>query len=66
MNSLFGLSSNNSNMIQQFIKFAKNFKGNPEQAVEQMLANGEITQEQYNTAVNRARQLEPLLKQFIK
>lgn len=49
-------------MIQQFMQFKNNFKGgNPQQIVQDMIKNGQISQEQYNQAVQQANQLYPLI-----
>lgn len=53
---------NNMNMLmQQFLQFRQNFKGNPKQQVQQMLNSGKISQDQYNQAVQMANQMKQLL-----
>ena len=56
----------NPNMLQQFIQFASNFKGDPRVQVQQMLNSGQITMEQYNQAVQAAQQLQRMLPQFTR
>lgn len=58
-NNQFG---NMSGLIQQFQQFKNNFKGDPKQQVQQMLNSGQITQEQYNQAVQKANALQQILK----
>jgi len=48
-------------LIQQFQQFRNNFQGNPQQMVQGMLQSGQISQEQYNNAVQQANQLYPLI-----
>ena len=48
-------------LMQQFQQFSQQFQGNPEQQVMQMLQSGQITQEEYNQAVQQAK----MLQQFI-
>ena len=59
MNPLY--NSMNNNIVQQFNEFRKNFKGNPQQQVQQMLNSGKITQAQYDQAVQKANQLKRML-----
>ena len=63
-NPLFSMLGNNINnpMIQQFKQFKNNYKGDARQQVQNMLNSGQITQEQYNNAVNMANQLQNILK----
>ena len=65
MNPLFQmLNRPNNNMmqlLQQFQQFKQNFKGNPQEMVQQMLNSGRISQQQYNSAVQMAQQLQVLI-----
>ena len=63
-NPLFNQLGNSSpnNMIQRFNQFKNSFKGNPQQMIQQMLNSGQITQEQYNKAVQLANQYMKMLK----
>lgn len=49
------------NIIEQFMQFQQNFKGDPKQQIQQMLNSGQITQAQYDQAVQTARQLQQML-----
>lgn len=49
------------NAFQQFMQFRQNFKGDPQQQVQQLLASGKITQAQYDQAVQMTNEL---YKQF--
>lgn len=47
----------NPNMLMQFMNFQQNFRGNPQQMVQQMLSSGQVSPQQYQNAVNTAQQL---------
>lgn len=51
----------NPSVIQSFLQFAQTFKGDPKQQIQQMLNSGQITQEQYNQAVQKAQELQRML-----
>ena len=50
-----------NNMIQRFMQFRQQFKGNPQEQVQQLLNSGRITQAQYDQAVQTANQLRQML-----
>ncbi len=66
-NGIFSALVGNSNMggmlgmIQQFQQFRNNFKGDPRQQIQQMLNSGQISQAQYNQAVQMAQQFQRVL-----
>ena len=47
----------NNNLLKQFQQFKNNFKGDPQQVVQSMLNNGQISQDQVNKAMQIAKQL---------
>lgn len=49
-------------MIQQFMQFKQNFKGDPKAEVEKMLQSGRISQQQLNQVQQMARQFQHMLK----
>lgn len=49
-------------MIQQFMQFKQNFKGDPKAEVEKMLQSGKISQQQLNQVQQMARQFQHMLK----
>ena len=51
----------NMNMIQQFMQFRQNYNGDPKAQIQQMLNSGQITQSQYNQAVQIAQQIQAML-----
>lgn len=48
-------------MVQQVLNFAKTYKGDPQQEVMQLLKQGHVTQDQLNSAITMARQIEQLI-----
>lgn len=60
-----GGNSSANPMLQQFLQFRKNFNGNPQQIVQNMLDSGKITQAQVNQCAQKANQLYDQLKPFM-
>lgn len=60
-NALNGAQKGPMNIVQQFMQFKKNFKGNPQQQIQQMLNSGKVSQDQYNAAVQKAQMLQKML-----
>ncbi len=48
-------------IVKQFLDFQKNFTGDPQAQVQQMLNSGRISQAQYNDAVQKAQALQQML-----
>ena len=59
-NPLFSMMQMNP-MMQKFQQFRQMFKGNAQQQVQQLLNSGRVSQEQYNQAVNMARQMAQMI-----
>ena len=57
-NSQYG---NMNGMLQQFQKFASQFKGDPKEQVQQLLNSGRVSQEQYNRAVQMANAIQKMI-----
>lgn len=49
-------------MIQQFMQFKQNFKGDPKEEVQKMLRSGRISQQQLNQVQQMAGQFQHMLK----
>lgn len=63
MNKLYqeiGQNNPYQNMIRQFEEFKKTFKGDPQAKIQQMLNSGQISQQQYNMAVQKANMIKSL------
>ena len=54
--------NNPMQMIQQFMQFRQNFKGDPKAEVEKMLQSGRISQQQLNQVQQMAGQFQHMLK----
>lgn len=65
MNSL--MSGHNNNMISQFMQFRSQLGNrNPRDLVNELMTTGKMSQEQFKQLQQQAKQLEPLLKGFMK
>ena len=51
----------NQQLIQQFLQFRQNFRGDARTQVQQLLNSGRISQADYNRAVQMAQQLQRML-----
>ena len=51
----------NPQMLMQFINFRNSFRGDPQQMVQQMLNSGQVSQQQYQQAVQMANQFQQML-----
>ena len=51
----------NANIVQQFMRFAQTFNGDPKQQIQQMMNSGQVSQEQYDNAVRMAQQIQQML-----
>lgn len=63
MNKLYqqmGPQNPYQNIMKQFEDFKKNFTGNPQEKIQQMLNSGQISQQQYNEAVQKANMLRSI------
>ena len=61
MNPLYQQMMSQNNLLQRFQQFKQQFQGDPRQQIQQMLNSGQITQSQYDQAVQTANQLRQLL-----
>ena len=50
-------------MMQQFMRFKQNFKGDPKEEVQKMLQSGKISQQQLNQVQQMAGQFQHMLKE---
>lgn len=63
-NSLYNPQQNNPyvNMIGQIKQFGQKIKGDPKQMVEQLLASGQMSQQEFNRYTQMAQQIMPFMK----
>lgn len=52
-------------MLKQILDFKKNFSGNPQQMVQQMLNSGRISQTQMNQLARQADEIYKQMKGFL-
>lgn len=52
---------NGGNLFQQFMQFKNSFKGDPKATVEGLLKSGQMTQEQFNSLQQMAKNLQGIL-----
>ena len=71
MNPLFGGSTQGNmfgpfggimNFMNQFNQFRQGIQGNPQQMVQSMLQNGQMSQEQFNQLSGMAQQIMPFIR----
>lgn len=55
-------SNSNSNLVQQFLDFKKNFKGDPKKTLEELVSSGKVSKSQLEDAKSKAMMLKGLLK----
>ena len=60
-NQMMGGGNQQNSFLQRFNQFRQSFSGNPQQQIQQMLSSGQISQEQYNRAVQQAQGIMRLL-----
>ena len=54
----------NPQMLMQFMQFRNSFRGDPQQMVQQMLNSGQISQQQYQNAVQMANQFSQMFTPY--
>lgn len=60
-NQMMGGGNQQNNFLQRFNQFRQNFSGNPQQQIQRMLNSGQITQDQYDRAVQQAQNIMRML-----
>ena len=61
--NILGVSSQRTNksIVGQFKDFRASFKGNPQDKINEMLANGQITKQQLNEATEMAKLIKGMI-----
>lgn len=59
--NMLGGSNVQNPMLQQFIQFRNNFRGDARSQVQQMLNSGRVSQAQYDQAVKMADQINKMM-----
>jgi len=64
-NPLFSMFGGNqtpvNGIMQRFQRFQQMFRGDPQQQVQQLLSSGRVSQQQYNQAVQMAKQFQKMM-----
>jgi len=61
-NNPFGAFGGMMNFMNQFNQFRSGFQGNPEQMVQQLRQNGQMTDEQFNQLSGMAQSILPFIR----
>ncbi len=61
-NNMFGAFGGMMNFMNQFNQFRSGLQGNPQQMVQSMIQNGQMSNEQFNQLSNMANQIMPFIK----
>ena len=61
----YGNSAPKNPMLERLLNFKKQFSGNPQQVIQNMLNSGKISQTQMNQYVEQANQIYKQFKNFM-
>jgi hypothetical protein len=61
MNNLFNQMNGNNNMISAFMQFKNNLTGDPKQQVMQLLQSGKMSNQQFQSLQEQAKQFGKML-----
>ena len=61
-NNPFGMFGNMMNFMNQFNQFRSGLQGNPQQIVDQLRQNGQMSDEQFQQLSNLANQILPFMR----
>lgn len=61
-NNMFGPFGGAMNFMNQFNQFRQGIQGNPQQMVQNMLQNGQMSQDQFTQLSNMANQIMPFIR----
>ena len=61
-NNMFGPFGGMMNFMNQFNQFRQGIQGNPQQMVQNMLQNGQMSQDQFKQLSNMANQIMPFMR----
>lgn len=60
-NSMNSMPNNMNGFFQRLNQLKQTFKGDPRQQIQNMLNSGQVTQEQYNRAVQMAQNIQKMM-----
>ena len=53
-------------MLNQFLNFYRNFKGDPNKKLDNIVNSGKYSKQEIEYAVKRAKQIENMIRPFLK
>lgn len=68
MNPLYDMMKNNGlpPIVQRFMQFKQNYNGDAQAQIQQMLRSGQISQADYDKAVQMAQQLQQMMAPSVR
>lgn len=67
MNPIFNLVNKDaSNIINQFLSFYRNFNGDPNKELNNIVNSGKYSKEEIESAIKKAKQIENMIRPFLK
>ena len=61
---MLGNLGNMASLMQQFNQFRNNFRGNPQQIVQEMLNSGRLSQQQFDKVAQMATQFQRMMNKY--
>ena len=67
MNPIFNMINKEApDMLNQFLSFYRNFKGDPNKELNNIVNSGKYSKQEIEYAVKRAKQIENMIRPFLK
>ena len=67
MNPIFNMINKEApDMLNQFLNFYRNFKGDPNKELDNIVNSGKYSKQEIEYAVKRAKQIENMIRPFLK
>ena len=67
MNPIFNfVNKGASDIVNQFLSFYKNFNGDPNKELNNIINSGKYSKEEIEDAIKRAKQIENMIRPFLK
>lgn len=67
MNPIFNLINKGvPDILNQFLNFYRNFKGDPNKELQNMINSGNYSKQEIEDAVKKAKQIENIVRPFLK
>ena len=67
MNPIFNfVNKGASDIVNQFLNFYKNFNGDPNKELNNIINSGKYSKEEIEDAIKKAKQIENMIRPFLK